>query len=234
MAGRLQSLQRMAHQAVHAGWRTLLSALHTADLALGLFPATLSPRLGPSAERPPEPWALTQLLERYYRGDGDVDTALARLRQDRVVLHREGDRATARQIVARLRLAAPELGPLGLIEETEGELVLRTSGAQEPLAKELLEDERFEMNGEKYTRRTVTVRALVAATNVLLARRGITRRFVPIAVCEAAECYVAIAPADALVLDASGLLDEPLDEVRALARWNEGPLVVFDPARRVA
>ena len=224
----------MTHEAVHAGWRTLLSALHTADLALGVSPATLAPRLGSSAQRPPEPSALTQLLERYYRGDGDVDTGLARLRHDRVVLHRERDRATARQIVARLRLAAPELGPLGLIEAGDGDLVLRTFAAQEPLAKELLDDERFAIDGEIYTRRTVTIRALVEATNVLLARRSIGRRFVPLAVCETAECYVAIAPADVLVLDAASLLDEPLDEVRALARWNEGPLVVFDAARRVA
>lgn len=218
----------------HRGWLDALASLHTAGLASALFPASLSARLGGAGARPPEPWAFTRLLEGYYRGDGDVEAGLARLRGDRAVLHREGDGATARQIVARLRLAAPELGPLGLIERSRGDLVLRTQGAQEPLGADLLAVERFSIDGEPFERRTVTVRALAAATNALLAFRGQPHRFVPLATCDAVEAWVAVEPTDVLVLEAARLLAEPLDAIRVLAHWHRGPMVVYNARRRVA
>ncbi len=225
----------VAHQ-THPRWREVLEGLHRAGLAKALFPASLPARLGSAATRPPEPNALTALLDAYYRGDGDVDAGLVRFRTDRIVLHRERDRATARQIVARLRLAAPELGPLGLIEESGGRLVLRTYAAQEALAPQLLEREPLVLDGVPFERRTIEVRSLVVATNTLLSRRQIPFRFVPLALADSVEAYVALDPADVLVLDAEGLLDEPLDAVRAMARWDRGPLVVYDPnaTRRVA
>lgn len=233
MAEALQPVAPM-HRDAHRGWLDIVSSLHTAGLASALLPTSLPMRLGSAVQRPPEPWALTRLLEGYYRGDGDVEAGLGRLRGDRMVLHRAGDGATARQIVARLRLATSELGPLGLIERPSGELVLRTQGGQEPIAGELLEVERFHLDGEAYERRTVTVRALASATNALLALRGRPHRFVPLATCDAVEGWVAIEPADALVLDDAGLLAEPLDAVRVLACWTRGPLLVCDPTRRVA
>lgn len=219
---------------IHPGWMEAVGALHTAGLATALFPASLPTRLGDAATRPPEPWALTSLLERYYRGDGDVDAGLMRLRHDRMVIHRQEDRATAREVVARLRLAAAELGPLALIEEPDGRLVLRTHGAYQPLHPALLESERLDVDGVPFERRTIEVRALVGATNALLSQRDLPVRFVPLALRDGVEAYAGLLPADALVLDAAGLLAEPLDAVRALARWDRGPLVVYDPARRVA
>lgn len=234
MAERLHWGPAVMARDAHRGWLDAVSSLHTAGLAAALFPASLPARLGSAAHRPPEPFALTRLLEAYYRGDGDIEAGLSRLRSDRMVLHREGDRATARQIVARLRLAAPELGPLALIERSDDELVMRTQGAVEPVAAELLEVERFRIDGAAFERRTITVRALVAATNALLARRGRPERFVPLATCDAVEGWVALEPADALVLDAARLLAEPLDAIRVLACWNRGPLVVYKPSRQVA
>jgi len=219
----------------HRGWLDALSSLHLAGLVAALFPGSLPMRLGTAARRPPEPHALTRLLVAYYRGDGDVEAGLRRLRADRMAIHRAGDGATARQIVARLRLATPELGPLGLIERSEGELVLRTHGAESPLDPSLLELERLAIDGVWYERRMVTVRALAAATNALLAARGLRTRFVPLATAQDTEAWAALEPADALVLDAAGLLAEPLDDIRILACWNRGPLVVYDAAaRRVA
>jgi hypothetical protein len=214
----------MLDAGVHPGWVSLLGALHGAGLGTAILTTSLAMRLGAAAKRPPEPSVLTRMLDEYYRGDGNVDVGLVRVRGDRLVLHREGDRATARQIVARLRLALPALGPLGLIEGRDGELVLRTQGTQEPLSPELLEEERLVIDGAVYSQRTVTVRALVAATNVLLSRRRITHRFVPLTLADGIEGYVALGPADTVLLEAEGLLDEPLDELRTFGCWDRAPL----------
>lgn len=224
----------MTANPIHGGWLALLQALQTAGLAMALRPISLPRRLAAAASRPPEPHALTALLEAYYRGDGDVEAGLRRLRADRMVIHREGDGATARQLVARLRLACPEIGPLVLIEEQGGPLVLRTSDARTVLGLDVLDSESMVLDGTRYEQRTVAVRTLVGAANFLLSQRRIRTRFLPLTVAEGVEAYVGLEPADALVLDAAGLLDEPFDAIRSLAAWDRGPLIVYDPARRVA
>jgi len=219
----------------HPAWAELVQALQTAGIARELALASLPARLDEAAQEFPEPSGLTEVLDGYYRGDGDVDAGLRRVREDRYVCVRERGGATARQVVARLRLACPEIGPLGLVDDDQDRLVLRTSGAQVPFPFDAVEEHSLRVDDTLYVRRNVTVRALVHATNLLLAARDIPHRFLPLDVDEETEIYVALEAADALVLEAVGLFDTPLGALRAFAGWDRGPMVSFDGReRRVA
>lgn len=222
---------------VHPGWTAFVDGLARSGVAPDLGAASVPDRVGRGrASRPPEPHARTALLESYFGGEGRPGQALARVRAARLVEHRESRPSTAREIVGRLRLASPELEGLALVDdETSACLVLRTKGARAAIDDAAVGAEQVLARGVVFVRRTVTVRALVAAVNALLAARGSARRFVPLATCDGVEAYVSVRPSRAMVLDAAGALDEPLDDLCDLTRWSADELAaVVDRLRSVA
>ncbi len=220
-----------ATTAMHRDWERFVRSLQSAGLLSELTLESIPERLGAHADEAPDAISTSLLFERYYRGDGDLEAGLRRIRADRYVAHRERDRATAREIVARLRLAIPEIGPLGLVEE-DGVLKLRTFRAQAVLPDALVDEDHMTVMDTVYVRRTVTVRTLVAATNELLRQRNLIHRFVPLDGVDGEEAYVAVEPADALILDSVDALEAPLSALRPFAGWSKGPLVVFPPPTR--
>lgn len=228
-----ERISRPPEPLVHVEWRRYVEAFHTVGLAQELDIQTLPARLGDPARGTPTSEDVSRLLDGYYRGDGDAEAGMRRTRADRYVTHHAGDRSTARQIVARLRLAVPEIGPLALVDEDarrepSSAISLRTFRRKAPLPRRELDSESFEHSGLLYVRRTITVRALVAATNALLASRGIARRFLPLDGTDELEAYVALEPGDAAVLDLVDAFAAPLDELRAFAGWGSSSSAI-DP-----
>lgn len=221
-----ERISRPPESGVHVEWRRYLEAFHTVGLGTELEVQSLPARLGEPARAVPTSEHVARLLDTYYRGDGDVETGMRRARADRYVTHHASDRSTARQIVGRLRIAVPEIGPLALVDEDARRdrptaLSLRTFRRRAPLPTRELDAEQFEHSGLLYVRRTITVRALVAATNALLASRGIARRFLPLDGTEECESYLGLEPGDAAVLDLVDAFAAPLDELRAFAGWGD-------------
>lgn len=212
----------------HRAWDRLVRAFQSAGLLSELPISSIVARLGAAYHSAPDGVATASLLEPYYRGDGDVEAGLRRIRQDRYVVHRARDTATAREIVARLRLALPEIGSLGLVEEN-GRLFLRTFGAQAELPEAVVDEDQLMVKDTVYVRRIVNVHTLVAATNDLLRQRAISHRFLPLDAREDEEVYVALEPADAILLDSVDALEDSLGTLRPFAGWSKGPLVVFPP-----
>ncbi len=218
--GRPRKLETVRPSAVHLGWSRLRAALRGAGLTPSLLGPAFRGRLGSFSTVCPTPAAVLWLLERHFtRLGGD------RLHEGRWLSTREEARDSARQIVARLRAAVPELGPLTLAEEHHGgttRLVLRALGGLRAVVSptEVIE-ERHEAGGSVYIQRTVTVAALVEATNALLALEGTHAfRFLPIDTPDHAEAWLAVDPAQAELLDAIDLWAAPLEELSATALWS--------------
>lgn len=199
---------------LHVGWQQLRAALRGAEVAPGLLVRSLHSRLGPAARLLPTPRAVVDLLDGYFGGEGRGS-----LDEGRFLLFREGERLSARKIVARLRQLVPELGPLTLVEETGrngSRLVIRTTGAfieVEPL------DVDVEHIAPGWTRRVITVDALVVAANRLLKFYGEPIRFLPLASEDGVNAYLAVSRHGAEMLDRIDFWDEPIEDLDGFAQW---------------
>ncbi len=210
----LRELNPQKDGPLHVGWQQLRAALRGAGVAPGLLTRSLHPRLGPAARLLPTPRAIVNLLDGYFsteaRGQRD---------EGRFLVFREDEGLTARRLVARLRQLLPELGPLTLVEETrknEKRLVIRTTGAfieVEPL------DVDVEQIAPGWTRRVVTVDALVVAVNKLLKFYGEPVRLLPVASEDGVNAYLAVDRDGAEVLDRIYFWDEDLDDLDHFAQW---------------
>jgi hypothetical protein len=232
---------------VHPEWQRQLDALGAVGLAQELDAAALV-RLVPPAEisRAPDLDAIADALDGYYRardrgpapgesGKIEIDAAMRRCRRDRHVSVREGEGCSARTIVAKLRLAVPELGGLALVEEPfprfawAAPMVLRARGGVAALPVAAMEVEAVSLRDETYLRRTITVRALLGAANAILSKRGIAWRFLPIQSPEGVESYLAVTRDTATFLDPLAIWADPLEGLLPFACWREGS--IFPPPR---
>jgi len=205
---------------LHVGWQRVRAALRGAGLMPGLVERSLHARLGPHARVCPTPATVLSLIDEYLSKE-----ARGRVDEGRILVHRAGERTSARQIAARLRRAVPELGMLALSEEGHRgrtRLVLRCMGAHAIVDEEEIETEQLGAGTARWTRRTVTVDALVVAVNELLATLGGPFRFLPMSCPEDANAYLAVDLAGAEVLDSIGFWDEPLDDLDDFASWADG------------
>ena len=202
---------------LHVGWQRLRAAMRGGGVCPDLVCRSFHARLGPRARLCPTPEGVFELLDTYFHGD-----ARGRLGEGRWLSHVDGERACARQIVARLRRQVPELGMLTLSDESTGagrQLMLRMVGGCVAVPLEEVEVEELHVGQTRYVRRTVTVDGLVQATNQLLAMRGASFRFLPVDAGEDVDAYMAAEPAAAKVLDRVGFWAEPLEELHAFAGW---------------
>lgn len=152
------------------------------------------------------------LIELYYDANGDVPTAERRWERDRMVLLRADNGATARQIVSALAHTHPLLADARLerLGGDDGPLVVRSGDHISAV------DDEDAGAGSN----TVSIRALVAAFNVLLERLGEQRRLVPLRGDGTREVYVALPAESAMTLCLAGHLDEmSTNELITLASW---------------
>lgn len=152
------------------------------------------------------------LIELYYDANGDVPTAERRWERDRMVLLRADNGATARQVVSALAQTHPLLADARLerLGGDDGPLVVRSGDHMSAV-----DDEDTSGYGG-----TVSIRALVAAFNVLLERLDEQRRLVPLRGDGCREVYVALPADTAMTLCLAGHLDEmSTNELMTLAGW---------------
>lgn len=204
---------------LHVGWQRLRAALRGAGLVPDLVRRSFHARLGPHARVRPTPETVFELLDGYMLGD-----AAGRTSEGRYVAHREGERESARGIVARIRRALPELGMLTLAEESRNgrtQLMLRVVGAHVEVAPDEVELDAWEVGDARYVQRTVSIDGLIEATNELLAMHGVAFRFLPMDAPDDVDAYLAVDEAGAELLDTIQFWAAPLAELRAFARWPE-------------
>lgn len=145
------------------------------------------------------------ILERYYGANGDANVGLRRRMTDRFFMHRADDPVTARQLVVRLALLAPEVGKIALErigDDSDGTYVLRAGEHFGGIVDEEADDGGQDADG------TLTVRALVRAVNVLLERSEHRYRFIPLLTDDNREAYVATTITGALNLCQEQYLEE--------------------------
>lgn len=133
------------------------------------------------------------ILELYYRGNGDASVAGRRRRSDRFFMHNAYFSADAHQLVSLLADLNPEIAPIELrqLGAGDGLLVLR---AGEHLSAVIDEDDEGAQKG------TVAVRALVRALNALLAKADVRERLVSLVPDESRELYVGVTEECAMTL----------------------------------
>jgi len=178
-----------------------------ADLTDGLL-MVLQERVGPKEEDARR----LDLLEHYYDANGDPAMSDKRWSDDRMVLFRDENGATARTIVAALAHSHPETGDTHIerLGGSDGPLVLRCGEHMSAV-----DDEDVTGGG-----RTVAVRSLVTAFNVLLDRFADPRRLVPLRGDGRREMYVALDVEHAVPLCLGGHLEEmTTSELMSLAAW---------------
>lgn len=202
---------------LHLGWQRVRAALRGAQIAPDLTSRSFHARLGPHARLCPTDRTTLGLLSAFFRVEGS-----GRLDQGRFLEYREGSRDTARQIVLRLSSLVPELEMLKLVEEHHGGepcFVLRCVGMHTVLDEDALDVVRFDCGGTVYERRTVTVRAIFAAVNSLLAARDLPFRFLQLRTPADTEAWLAVDPRAAQILDEIELWEMELPEAYELAGW---------------
>lgn len=157
------------------------------------------------------------LLLSYYGASGDAATKARREAADRFFWHTEESPTTLRSLLDRLRALAPELGAFDAVavgERSAPVLRLRAGGHHVDLREE--PGEAANASGAA----SITVRAVVRATNELLALAGGERRFVPLACDGERETYVGATREIASMLCAAELVDEGDEaELFALGGW---------------
>lgn len=178
-----------------------------ADLTDGLL-MVLQERVGSKEEDARR----LDLLEHYYDANGDPGMSDKRWSDDRMVLFRAENGATARTIVSALAHSHPETGEMHLerLGGDDGPLVLRCG---EHISA--IDDDEVSSGAP-----TVSVRALVAAFNVVLDRYADPRRLVPLRGDGRREMYVALDLDHAVTLCLAGHLEEmSTSELMSLAGW---------------
>lgn len=190
-----------------AHFAALRSAGLCADLTDGLL-MVLQERVGTKDEDARR----LDLLEHYYDANGDPSMSDKRWSDDRMVLFRSQNGATARTIVSALAHSHPDTSETHLerLGGDDGPLVIRCG---EHISA--IDDEDVAGGGS-----TVAVRALVAAFNVILDRFSDQRRLVPLRGDGFREMYVALDSDHAISLCLAGHLEEmSTSELMALAGW---------------
>jgi hypothetical protein len=199
-------LDRDREGPLHLGWQRVRAAMRSAGAVPGLFDGVLHGRLGPNARLRPTPRAIVELLDGYLRAEPDGGHYLS---------VRESDGETARQIVGRLRAAVPELGPLTLVDESHagrGTLVLRTAGAHAAIDADEIGIDETRTGRTVWIKRSVTVRAIVDATNALLERLDVPMRMLAIEAPDGVEAFLGVDERGAALLDAVAFWETPVAE----------------------
>ncbi|HSN81329.1 MAG TPA: hypothetical protein VLS88_02020 [Polyangiales bacterium] len=153
------------------------------------------------------------ILELYYRGNGDASVALRRRKSDRFFMHNDYFSVTAHQLVSLLGELSPEIAPIELqrIGADDDLLVLR---AGEHFSAITDEDDEGAQPG------TVAVRALVRALNALLAKADVTERLVPLTPDDSRELYVGVTEEGAMTLLQAGCTElSAVAALREFASW---------------
>lgn len=216
--------------------------LHEKDLAfldalrgVGLLPDLAGEELRRtirSARRSSAREASTQfrmdLLQAHYTADGDGPIARSRCQVDRYFVHHENEPVTASALLDRLAALAPEVGPIALERIGAGDdstLVLRAGDDFVALLDEFEETmDTGEIDIRDLEKGTpaamVTVRGLVRGVNVLLGRRDVRERLVPLRSDVMREVYVALPLTEAIDLARAGWLEEEsAEDVMELGGW---------------
>ena len=164
------------------------------------------------------------LIECYYRSNGDVSVSRRRCGKDRFFVHRAEEDVTASELVNRFARLVPELPEVQLerIGSDDGPLVLR-SGEQLSAVFDDLEEAALdtgEIDLSTLDESTVTIRGIVQALNVLLDRAGVRHRLVPLRSDAAREVYVGVGVTEAVALAQAGHLeDDDPETVMELGSW---------------
>jgi hypothetical protein len=175
--------------------------------------AQLAAALGSDIQSPPDPATFAHVLCGYYE---ELEVGALRLRSDRLVMQRPGHDPSVRSFVAKIMLAAPELGWLAIEDGARGPR-LRAQGHSVDLLG--IETDALRMPEGIYERRTVSPRIVVAAANVLLAALDEPRRLLPLHVPEAFELYLMVDEEEAELLASVGVLAAPLERLVLFAGW---------------
>lgn len=153
------------------------------------------------------------ILELYYRGNGDASVASRRRKSDRFFMHNDYFSVTGHQLVSLLGELSPEIAPIELqrIGADDDLLVLR---AGEHFSAITDEDDEGAQPG------TVAVRALVRALNALLAKADVTERLVPLTPDDSRELYVGVTEEGAMTLLQGGCTElSAVAALREFASW---------------
>jgi len=186
--------------------------LHAAGLACELDVKQL-PTLTADIEESRVDSRRMDILELYYRGNGDASVASRRRGSDRFFMHNDYFSFNAHQLVASLATLNPELASVSLqrIGTSDGPLVLR---AGENFSAVIDEDDEDASPG------TVAVRALVRALNALLAKLRVDERLVPLVPDESRELYVGVTEDGAMTLLQGGCMElSAVAALREFASW---------------
>lgn len=172
-----------------------------------------------------------ELLEAHFGAGGDATIARARRQADRYFVHHESEPVTASTLLDRLADLAPEVGRIALERIGSGAdstLVLRAGDDFVALLDEFEEtmdtgeidvrDLEGRSSGQPAT--MVTVRGLVRGVNVLLGRRDVRERLVPLRSDVMREVYVGLPLTEAIELARGGFLEEEsAEDVMELGGW---------------
>ena len=206
---------------VHPTWVELLGVLHSAGLCDELSADSLEARLGGAVLEPPVVETASLLLRSYYRGDGCLETGLRRLRFDRYIGRAFGAPLSAQDVVAWLALISPGLEPLMLVNEgaTSVNMCMRTYNAR---SSTIASSARTFPGGllDVVSGHSTSMQSLIVATNELLAIRGLTYRYLPLASGTHLEAYLGIEPIDAALMDMIHAFAAPLESLGAFAQWS--------------
>lgn len=168
------------------------------------------------------------LLESYYTAFGDERLARTRRQVDRFFVHHEAEVVTASSLLERLTGLAPEVGAIALERIGSGgdsTLVLR---AGDDFVALLDDDDEAVVTGETDLNAIeggvhssmVTVRGLIRGVNVLLGRRNVRERLVPLRSDVMREVYIAVPLTEAIELARGGHLEEEnAEDVMELGGW---------------
>ena len=153
------------------------------------------------------------ILERYYKANGDNRTASQRKRSDRLIVHNASDRVTARALIERMSALVPEVATTELqrIGGQDGPLVLRSGDNLSAIT-----DDDIEMSEEG----TLSVKSIVRAFNRLIAYTSLSFRFVPLVSDESREIYVALSKEGMLKMVHGGCVERlPMSSIDDFAAW---------------
>lgn len=153
------------------------------------------------------------ILERYYRANGDSLLASHRMQSDRFIIHNASDHVTAHILVDRLSVLIPEVSEVELqrIGGEDGPLVLRSGDNFSAIT-----DDDIEMSEQG----TVSVKSVVRAFNRLIAHTDLPTRFVPFVADELREIYIALSKDGMLALARGGCIEPlPMAAIDDFAAW---------------
>lgn len=160
--------------------------------------------------------AWLDLLCDYYRANGNADSAARRKRSDRFISFEDDGCPDAQWVIDQLVELSPEV--------TEA-TIARVGGADGPLAL-WARNHIFAIVDESprpdatNAEETISLRSLVIAFNMALARSSVPRRFVDLPSDGRREAFVVLGPEQATYLCQAGLLEaRELETMHAITGW---------------